>query len=189
MQSCSSCALGTMSHCPKKSLRFKPLLKETVLKFSWISSALLSGSSLLVSQLCCGHFRWISWSLHRHILCCMLPSRCWGQRGGLSLRSHGLASDGYVQWSHLTAQRTKTCGPLHESLASPWTLSWGHLQAWGPFPPLLLPPSVQIYELLLPLCSAPHCCHSSIFHSRLICYKHQPRNPRILSTLSEEAAV
>lgn len=140
MQSCSSCALGTVSHCPKTSLRFKPLLKETVLKFSWISSALLSGSPLLVRQLCCGHVRWVSWSLHRHTLRCVLPSRSWGQRSRLSPKSCGLASDGYVRWSRPTAQWINmdiTRGPLLESPVSPGTLSWGWAWAWGAFPPLL----------------------------------------------------
>ena len=140
-----------MSHCPKTSLKFKSLLKEMVLKFSWISSALLSGSPLLVRQLCCGHFRWISWSLRSHVPRCMLPSRSWGWRSGLSPRSCGSASIGHVLWPCPAAQRTNApiaCGPLWESPASPWTLSWGQMQGQGPSPPLLRTCFVQSYELL-----------------------------------------
>lgn len=50
MQSYSSCALGTMSHCPKTSLIFKPFLKETTLQHPWMSSAPLLGIPLLLSS-------------------------------------------------------------------------------------------------------------------------------------------
>lgn len=50
MQSYSSCALGTMSHCPKTSLSFKPFLKETTLQYPWMSSAPLLGIPLLLSS-------------------------------------------------------------------------------------------------------------------------------------------
>lgn len=106
----------------------------------------------------------------------MLPSRSWGQRIGLSLGSHSSASNEDKRQSHPTAQRASaqvTRGPLHEPPVSPRTL--------GSLPSSAAPHFVQGRLLLLPLRSAPHCCCSSIFPGRLLCNKHQLRNPGICS--------
>lgn len=106
----------------------------------------------------------------------MLPSRSWGQRIGLSLSSHSVASSEDERQSHPTAQQGSarvTCGPLHEPPVSPWTL--------GSLPSSAAPHFVQGHPLLLPLRSAPCCCCSSVFPGRLLCNKHDPRNPGICS--------
>lgn len=106
----------------------------------------------------------------------MLPSRSWGQRIRLSLSSHSLASNEDERQSHPTAQQASaqvTRGPLHKPPVSPWTL--------GSLPSSAAPHFVQGRPLLLPLHSAPRCCCSSIFPGRLLCNKHQPRNPGISS--------
>lgn len=113
-----------------------------------------------------------------YIACSQAGARVRGAgcpRGAASRPAMGTCGDLTPQ--HSRQIRTSHGRPLYESPVSPWTLSWGQAEAWGAFPPLLLAPFVQSCELLLPLCSAPRCCCSSIFPRRLICYKHQPRNP------------
>lgn len=126
MQSCSSCAPGTMSH-----IQTRPLGSNR--SYSDDSEILLSifcsviGKSTPEQAAMLWPFYMVFQEFAQAYPTLQAPSQSWEQRSRLSPRSSSLARDGHMWWSHPRAQQIKVCGPLCESPVPSWTFSWGLL--------------------------------------------------------------